>query len=78
MSSNPPEMTEAEEQLAAGWTNACWDQWSPHGIPVITQSLGPVGEYERRILEAGWKLGFAYCLGLGAAVHIQHGGQRLP
>ena len=51
-----------DQQAADQMTIMSWEAWSPQGIKLVAETLGPMGEYERRIFEAGWKLGYQCCL----------------
>jgi len=50
------------EEAVDQMTLVSWDHWAPEGLPAVAEELGPMGEYERRIFEAGWKLGYHFAL----------------
>jgi len=50
-------------EFATGLALSCWEAFVEcGGLKHIGDTLGPVGDYEARIFEAGWKLGFTQCL----------------
>jgi len=51
-----------DEEAVDKMTLMSWDQWSAEGVQAVRDTLGPMGEYEQRIFEAGWKLGYSYAL----------------
>jgi hypothetical protein len=55
-------------KIASDFALECWERFvRVGGIERVAEDLGPMGEYEGRIFEAGWKLGFTQCLLQGRA-----------
>ena len=61
-----PITEEQEMEIASEFTLDCWKRFvEGGGLKTIGNTLGPVGDHEARIFEAGWKLGFMQCLMAG-------------